>query len=74
MNSDRNDFERTPMLTLHPPLTGAAFAGQLESVKVLLDEVKVSIDEYDENGPSMATPQPQAMQKLSSSCYPGVLQ
>jgi ankyrin repeat protein len=43
----------TPMLTLHPPLTGAAFAGQLECVTVLLDEVKVSIDEYDQNGPSI---------------------
>lgn len=51
--SDSDDFEHTPMLTLHPPLTGAAFAGQLESVKVLLDEVKVSIDEYDQNGPSI---------------------
>lgn len=51
--SDSDDFDRTPMLTLHPPLTGAAFAGQLESVKVLLDEVKVSIDEYDHNGPSI---------------------
>jgi ankyrin repeat protein len=51
--SDSNGSDRTPMLTLHPPLTGAAFAGQLESVKVLLDEVKVSIDEYDQNGPSI---------------------
>lgn len=50
---DSDEFEHTPMLTLHPPLTGAAFAGQLESVKVLLDEVKVSIDEYDQNGPSI---------------------
>ena len=52
--SDSDDFERTPMLTLHPPLTGAAFSGQLESVKVLLDEVKVSIDEQDENATSIA--------------------
>lgn len=53
--SDSDDFERTPMLTLHPPLTGAALAGQLESVKVLLDEVKVSIDEGDNNdGTSIA--------------------
>ena len=52
--SDSDDFERTPMLTIHPPLTGAAFSGQLESVKVLLDEVKVSIDEQDENATSIA--------------------
>ena len=53
--SDSDDFERTPMLTLHPPLTGAALAGQLESVKVLLDEVEVSIDERDNNdGTSIA--------------------
>ena len=53
--SDSDDFERTPMLTLHPPLTGAALAGQLESVKVLLNEVKVSIDERDDNnGTSIA--------------------
>ncbi|KAM0708901.1 hypothetical protein Q7P35_002937 [Cladosporium inversicolor] len=51
--NDSDDFERTPMLTLHPPLTGAAFSGQLGSVKVLLDGVKVSIDEYDQNGPSI---------------------
>jgi ankyrin repeat protein len=51
--SDSDESDRTPMLTLHPPLTGAAFAGQLESVKVLLDEVKVAIDEYDQNGPSI---------------------
>lgn len=49
---DESDDE--PMLTLHPPLTGAAFAGQLECAQVLLEEVKVSIDEWDDNGPSIA--------------------
>ena len=52
--SDSDDIDRKPMLTLNPPLTGAAFAGQLESVKVLLDEVKVSIDEQDDNAPAIA--------------------
>ena len=51
--SDIDEFERLPSITLHPPLTGAAFAGQLECVKVLLDEVGVPIDEYDQNGPSI---------------------
>lgn len=52
--SDSDEFERTPMLELHPPLTGAAFSGQLESVKVLLDEVKVSIDEQDGSATAIA--------------------
>ena len=43
------------MPTLHPPLTSAALAGRLESVKVLLNEVKVSIDKRDtNNGSSIA--------------------
>jgi len=51
--SGSGGIDDAPLLTLHPPLTGAAFAGQLECVTVLLDELKVSIDEYDQNGPSI---------------------
>ena len=44
---DDEDYYTTPKITIDPPLTGAAFAGHLECVQVLIDEVKVSIDEPD---------------------------
>lgn len=52
--SDTEESENTPMIAIHPPLTGAAFAGQLECVQVLLDEVEVDIDECDKNGSALA--------------------
>jgi ankyrin repeat protein len=44
---DDENYYLTPKFTINPPLTGAAFAGHLECVQVLVDEVKVSIDEPD---------------------------
>ena len=41
------DYYFTPGFTIDPPLTGAAFHGHLKCVQVLVDEVKVLIDEPD---------------------------
>lgn len=44
---DNDDWFYSPKFTIDPPLSGAAFAGHLECVQVLVDEVKVLIDEPD---------------------------
>jgi ankyrin repeat protein len=44
--ADEN-YLTTPKITIDPPLTGAAIEGHLECVQVLVDEVKVWIDEPD---------------------------
>lgn len=42
-----DEYLITPKFTIDPPLTGAALEGHLECVQVLVDEVKVLIDEPD---------------------------
>jgi ankyrin repeat protein len=49
-----DDSFYSPKFTVNPPLSGAAIAGRLECVKVLVDEVGVSIDEPDASGGSTA--------------------
>jgi ankyrin repeat protein len=48
-NKDDDDYY-SPKFMIDPPLTGAALHGHLECVQVLIDEVKVSIDEPDVSG------------------------
>jgi hypothetical protein len=49
-----DDWFYSPKFTVNPPLSGAAIAGRLECVQVLVDEVGVSIDEPDACGGSTA--------------------
>jgi hypothetical protein len=42
-----DDWFYSPKFTINPPLSGAAFAGHLDCVQVLVDEVKVSLNEPD---------------------------
>lgn len=51
---DNDDWFYSPKFTINPPLSGAAMAGRLECVKVLVDKVKVWIDEPDVCGGSTA--------------------
>lgn len=41
-----NDRFRSPKFTVNPPLSGAAIAGRLECVQVLVDEVGVWIEPF----------------------------
>ena len=47
VDADGDACNISPPLNIDPPLTGAALEGHLECVQVLIDEVKVSIDEPD---------------------------
>lgn len=44
---DDEEYHLTPKYTIDRPMTGAALQGHLECVQVLVDDVKVSINEPD---------------------------